>query len=102
MAGRVFITGVAGFLGSNVARHLLAKGHDIGGYEDNIPNGIEFHRADCNDFGKMLAVSRNVDVVYHTAATAYEGASVFSPHFVMQNIVTASSGVFSAGIAARV
>ena len=109
MAGRVFITGVAGFLGSNLARHLQAKGHDIigcdnlvGGYEDNIPAGIEFHRADCNDFGKMLALSKNVGVVYHTAATAYEGASVFSPHFVTQNIVTASTGVFSAGVAAKV
>ena len=109
MAGRVFITGVAGFLGSNLARHLQAKGHDIvgcdnlvGGYEDNIPPGIEFHRADCNDFQKMLALSKNVGVVYHTAATAYEGASVFSPHFVTQNIVTASTGVFSAAVAARV
>ena len=109
MAGRVFITGVAGFLGSNLARHLLEKGHSIvgcdnlvGGYEDNIPKGIEFHRVDCNDFAQMLALSRGVEVVFHTAATAYEGASVFSPHYVMQNIVTASSGVFSASIAARV
>ncbi len=109
MGRSVFITGVAGFLGSNLASHLLAEGHEIigcdnliGGYEDNIPKGIQFHRVDCNDWAQMFALSRGVDVVYHTAATAYEGASVFSPHFVTQNIVTASSGVFSAAIAARV
>ncbi len=110
MAGRlVFITGVAGFLGSNLASHLLAEGHDVvgcdnllGGYEDNIPKGVQFHRVDCNDWEQMFALSRGVDVVYHTAATAYEGASVFSPHFITQNIVTASTGVFSAAIAARV
>jgi len=105
----VFITGVAGFLGSHLASHLLADGHKvvgcdnlIGGYEDNIPKGIQFQRADCNDWEQMLALCRGVDVVYHAAATAYEGASVFSPHFITQNIVTASSGVFSAAIAARV
>jgi UDP-glucose 4-epimerase len=110
MAGRlVFITGVAGFLGSHLASHLLAEGHEVvgcdslvGGYEDNIPQGVQFHRVDCNDWDQMFALSRGVDVVYHAAATAYEGASVFSPHFITQNIVTASSGVFSAAIAARV
>jgi UDP-glucose 4-epimerase len=110
MAGRlVFITGVAGFLGSHLASHLLAEGHTvagcdnlIGGYEDNIPEGVQFHRVDCNDWDQMFALLRGVDVVYHAAATAYEGASVFSPHFITQNIVTASSGVFSAAIAQRV
>jgi UDP-glucose 4-epimerase len=114
MAGRsVFITGVAGFLGSHLASHLLEEaryrvdrviGCDnlSGGYEDNIPAGVEFHRADCNDWERMAALCRGVDVVFHAAATAYEGLSVFSPHFVTQNIVTASSGVFSAAIAAGV
>jgi UDP-glucose 4-epimerase len=110
MAGQsVFITGVAGFLGSQLASYLMAEGHRVvgcdsllGGYEDNIPAGVEFHRADCNDWERMHALTRGVDVVYHAAATAYEGASVFSPHFVTQNIVTASSGVFSAAIASGV
>jgi UDP-glucose 4-epimerase len=56
----IFITGVAGFLGSHLGSHLLAEGHRVvgcdnlvGGYEDNIPEGVAFHRADCNDFDKM-------------------------------------------------
>jgi UDP-glucose 4-epimerase len=109
MAERVFITGVAGFLGSHLASHLLAEGHEVvgcdnlaGGYEDNIPEGVAFHRADCNDFDRMRELSRGVGVVFHCAATAYEGASVFSPCFVTRNVVGASAGVFSAAISAGV
>ena len=38
-------------------------------------------------------------LIYHCAATAYEGLSVFSPSMVMDNIVTGSVSVFSAAIA---
>jgi UDP-glucose 4-epimerase len=41
-------------------------------------------------------------VAYHCAATAYEGLSVFSPHLVTENIVTASTAVISAAIQNRV
>jgi UDP-glucose 4-epimerase len=109
MGQQVFITGVAGFLGSHLAEHLMAQGHRVvgcdslvGGYEDNIPPGVDFHRADCNDLACMVQLTRGADVVFHAAATAYEGASVFSPHFVTTNIVGASAGVFSAAVANRV
>jgi UDP-glucose 4-epimerase len=42
------------------------------------------------------------DIVYHCAATAHEGLSVFSPHFITTNIVGASTGVFSAAAANKV
>jgi UDP-glucose 4-epimerase len=45
---------------------------------------------------------RGCQIVYHCAATAYEGLSVFSPHLVTQNIVTASTGMISAAIASGV
>jgi UDP-glucose 4-epimerase len=106
---KVFITGVAGFLGSHLADAFLADGYDvagcdnmIGGYLDNVPPEVEFHQSDCNDFEKMKEYLRGVDIVYHCAATAYEGLSVFSPHMVTQHIVTASTGVISAAIANKV
>ena len=106
---KVFITGVAGFLGSHLADAFLADGYDgagcdnmIGGYLDNVPPEVEFHQSDCNDFEKMKEYLRGVDIVYHCAATAYEGLSVFSPHMVTQHIVTASTGVISAAIANNV
>jgi UDP-glucose 4-epimerase len=106
---RVFISGVAGFLGSHVADAFLVDGWEvvgvdnlIGGYLDNVPEGVSFHRADCNDFPRMRALMEGADVVYHCAATAYEGLSVFSPHFVTRNVVTATTGMISAAIATRV
>ena len=106
---RIFITGVAGFLGSHLAEAFLNDGHQvagndnlIGGYLDNVPEGCDFHQVDCNDFAKMKDLLEGVDIVYHCAATAYEGLSVFSPHMVTQHIVTASTGVLSAAMANRV
>ncbi|HSO33791.1 MAG TPA: NAD-dependent epimerase/dehydratase family protein, partial [Labilithrix sp.] len=89
---RIFISGVAGFLGSHLADAFLADGHTvvgvdnmIGGYLDNVPAGVEFHQQDCNEFDRLKAHMEGVDIVYHCAATAYEGLSVFSPHMITQN-----------------
>ena len=104
-----FITGVAGFLGSHLAESLLKDGHRIigcdnlvGGYLDNVPVGVEFHTADCLDHAKIVELMRGVDVVYHTAAYAYEGLSVFSPHLVTQSIYGATVSVVTAAIANKV
>ena len=105
---KVFITGVAGFLGSHLADAMIAEGHNvvgvdnlIGGELDNVPSKVDFHQFDCNDFNHIQRVSDGCDIYYHCAATAYEGLSVFSPHFVTQNIVGASVAIFSAAIANR-
>lgn len=105
---KVFITGVAGFLGSHLADEMIAEGHEvvgvdnlIGGELDNVPAKVSFHQFDCNDFSHIQRVSEGCDIFYHCAATAYEGLSVFSPHVVTQNIVGASVAVFSAAIANR-
>lgn len=103
---RIFVTGVAGFLGSHLADAMLRDGHQvvgidnlIGGELDNVHPDVEFHQADCNEFERVRRLSQGCDIVYHCAATAYEGLSVFSPYVVTQNIVSASVSVFSAAIA---
>ena len=50
----------------------------------------------------MLKITKGCDLVYHTAATAYEGLSVFSPHLITNNIVTGSVSLFSAAIENKV
>ena len=40
----------------------------------------------------------NVDIVYHCAATAHEGLSVFSPSEITKNNYQASVTVFSSAI----
>ncbi len=102
---RVFITGVAGFLGSHLADEMLKEGHEvigvdnlIGGYVDNIPDDVEYYQVDCGYLNTMNKLMKNVDIVYHTAATAYEGLSVFSPHIISQNTYQITATVASAAI----
>ncbi len=63
-----------------------------------MPPDAEFYQYDCRDFNAMAKVMRGCEVIYHCAATAYEGLSVFSPAMIMDNIVTGSVSVFSAAI----
>jgi len=106
---KILVTGVAGFLGSHLSEKLVELGHSvigidnmIGGYEDNIPNKIEFHNVDCCDFEKIKILMKNVEVVYHCAATAHEGLSVFSPFEITKNNYLASVSIFSAAVNAKV
>ena len=64
-----------------------------------MPPDAEFYQYDCRDFNAMRKISRGCELVYHCAATAYEGFSVFSPAMVMDNIVTGSVALFSGCIA---
>ena len=106
---KIFITGVAGFLGSHLADLMIANDHTvigndnmIGGYIDNVPQDVEFHQVDCRDLDKLTKVMKGCDIVYHTAATAYEGLSVFSPVLVTQNIFEASVATVTAAIKNKV
>ena len=103
---RIFISGIAGFLGSHLAERLLAMGHHVAGCDSliggelvNVPPEAEFFQYDCRDFNAMAKVMKGCELVYHCAATAYEGLSVFSPAMIMDNIVTGSVSLFSAAIA---
>lgn len=101
----IFITGIAGFLGSHLADHFLAEGYDVrgcdnllGGYKDNVPEAATFYEVDLLDHEKVVEITKDVDMIYHTAATAYEGFSVFSPFLVTQHIVGASTSIITAAI----
>ena len=102
---KIFVTGVAGFLGSHIADCFLDEGFQvvgcdnlIGGDLNNIPSGVEFYQIDCNDVKKLEKISKDCSIIYHCAATAYEGLSSFSPYLVTNNVFQNSISVFSAAI----
>lgn len=106
---KIFITGVAGFLGSHLADRMLSLGHTvsgndtlIGGYIENIPADVEFYKIDCCDLTAMASAMSGADVVFHCAATAHEGLSIFSPSFITRNIFEASVATISAAIQNKV
>ena len=106
---KILVTGVAGFLGSHLAEKLATLNHVVvgvdnmmGGYPDNVPKNIKFYNFDCCNLKMMNKIMEGVDVVYHCAATAHEGLSVFSPYEIGKNNYLASSSVFSAAISKKV
>jgi len=97
--GRVVITGVAGFLGSHLADKFLSEGWEvagvdnfIGGYQDNIPQGVEFYERDLTDLDLDESFWKS-DLIVHSAALAYEGLSVFSPSLISKNIIQSSVNI---------
>lgn len=105
----VFISGVAGFLGSHLADTFLANGWKvsgvdnlIGGYLNNVPADVDFCEDDMSSVSKLTNMLDEVDLIYHTACTAYEGLSVFSPGLIAQNTFQISTNLMSAAIAKQV
>ena len=106
---KIYITGIAGFLGSHLAKKLKDRGHEVGGNDsmiqgelENLPKNISFHKTDCCNYLEMLKNLKGYDIVYHCAATAHEGLSVFSPNFITKNIYQASISVITASIVNKV
>ena len=106
---KCFITGIAGFLGSHVAREGMALGWEItgidsmlGGDASNVPPGIEWTEADCRSQHEYDEMLEGVDVVYHCAAAPYEGLSVFSPNVVFENTLMSTTSMLTAAISMKV
>ena len=87
--GLHLITGVAGFIGSSIARSLLEQGEQVRGI-DNLATGklenieeierrIEFRNADLLDLDAMKKACQGVECVYHQAAIPSVPKSVLDP-----------------------
>ena len=83
------ITGIAGFIGSSIARALLERGEQVRGI-DNLATGkrenikeiadrIDFHEADLLDLDAMKEACHGVECVYHQAAIPSVPKSVLDP-----------------------
>ena len=83
------ITGIAGFIGSSLARALLQQGHRVRGI-DNFSTGkqeniseivdqIDFREADVLDFEAVRWACRDVDYVLHEAAIPSVPRSIYNP-----------------------
>lgn len=106
---KVFVSGVAGFLGSHLADEFIHRGHEvvgcdnmIGGDLQNLPEGIQFSEADCGDVEVMKPLLNGVDLVYHCGAIATEGLSVFSPAIIAKHVYENTAGLLAAAASKRV
>jgi UDP-glucose 4-epimerase len=106
---KVFVTGSAGFLGSHLADAFIGQGHRVvgcdnmlGGELTNLPEGIEFEEADCRDVATMTRLMRGSDLVYHCAAVATEGLSVFSPALIAEHVYANTAAMLAAAATNKV
>ncbi len=104
---RAVVTGVAGFIGSNLADRLLAEGFTVIGVDnlaygviEQVPSGVQFHRADIRtaDLAPLFA---GADVVFHLAAKNCIADCQADPVETADINVTGTVRVFEAARQAR-
>jgi len=86
---KYLITGVAGFIGSSLARAVLAQGDDVRGIDnlatgklenlDEIRSRVDFRQADILDLAAVKEACAGVDFVLHQAAIPSVPKSVIDP-----------------------
>jgi UDP-glucose 4-epimerase len=101
----ILITGVAGLIGSRMAGwlidnhpeyHIVGIDNLSGGYPENIPPGVEFHKLDiATDDLSPIFKNQDITYVYHFAAYAAEGLSPFIRRFNYTNNLVATANVIN-------
>ena len=94
MTQKILITGGAGFVGCNLADHFLNKGYKVtvfdnlsrGGTEKNLEwlktnhkTNFEFIKSDIRNIDSILKATKDVDMVFHTAAQVAVTRSMENP-----------------------
>ncbi|MGC4119902.1 MAG: NAD-dependent epimerase/dehydratase family protein [Myxococcales bacterium] len=104
---RTLVTGAAGFIGSHVARELLARGHQVvalddlsGGFRSNVDPRATFVAGSIQDAPLVdrLFDEHRFDYVFHLAAYAAEGLSHFIKRFNYQSNLIGSVNLINAAV----
>lgn len=104
---KVLVTGVAGFIGSWLSEELTKKGYEVvgadnfqGGDISNVSRDIRFIKVDLTDPVKVedLFKREQFGMIFHTAASAREGLSQFSPRLIAQTNYYLSMNVIEQSI----
>jgi len=100
---KLFVTGGAGFIGSNFIRHVLGMGRDFAvvnydklTYAGNLTNlesvasnpNYQFVKGDICDAASVEGAMRGCDAVIHFAAESHVDRSIYEPAPVIQTNVT--------------
>ena len=102
---RALVTGGAGFLGSHLVDHLIAKGVKVtvlddlsGGLRENVNRRANFIKGSIVSPKAVDRAMKRVDVVFHLAADAREGLSFFRPVHIANVNYTGSSNLLRAAL----
>jgi UDP-glucose 4-epimerase len=105
---RAFVTGAAGFIGSNLVDRLLAEGHEVAGYDDFSTGrerhleqalrspGFRLHRGDVLAVESLARAMEGCQQVFHLAANADVRFGFQHPRKDLEQNVLATSNVLEA------
>ena len=107
LSDKILVTGAAGLIGSWLSAGLVNKGYEVvgadnlqGSDKDNVSADIKFIKVDLTDPVKVDEVFKRerFGMVFHTAASAREGLSQFSPRLIAQTNYCLSMNVIEQSI----
>ena len=104
---QAFVTGAAGFIGSNLVDELLRRGHRVVGFDNFSTGRPEFleaawhsnfvlHEGDLLDMPKLVEAMRGADTVFHLAANADVRFGTEHPRKDLEQNTIATSNVLEA------
>lgn len=83
---KLLVTGGAGFIGSHIVDHLIARGYEVivldnlaTGRRENVNPKANFFEADIADYERIVPYFRGIDAVFHTAALARIQPAILNP-----------------------
>jgi len=102
----IFITGINGFVGSNLARFLLNKGHRASGSVRQSSDlsflkdfKINLYVGDISDEKFLLDCFKKQDIVYHVAALVSDWAPMIEFYQInVQGTINVASAAFNANV----
>lgn len=83
----ILVTGASGFIGVNLCRRLVTKGHTVHGFDcrappEGLPEEVIFHESDLTNRPELP----NVERIAHLAAHSQVQPVVESPNYAVENI----------------
>ena len=105
---KAFVTGAAGFIGSNLVDRLLAAGHQVTGFDNfstGFPQfleqarrcpGFQLVNGDLLDYDTLAGAMQGAEFVFHLAANAYVRRGPDHPRKDLEQNTIATSNVLEA------
>ena len=105
---KILVTGVAGFIGSNLATKLVEAGHEVLGLDnfahgmpEKVPQGIRFEKGDIRA-RDIATLFEGIDVVFHLAAKNEIRSCQEDPVGTMEMNVVGTANIFDVSLKAGV